>query len=50
VVNLHDAYRERVQFDTRQGVFMTAPSASADIEGALIHGAQGMRTLTVTLA
>jgi L-lactate dehydrogenase complex protein LldG len=47
VVNLHHAYRERAQFDTRYGVFMTGPSATADIEGVLIHGAQGIRTLTV---
>jgi L-lactate dehydrogenase complex protein LldG len=45
--NLHHAYRERAQFDTGYGVFMTGPSATADIEGVLIHGAQGIRTLTV---
>ena len=49
VGNLHDAYRERAQFDARYGVFMTGPSATADIEGVLIHGAQGIRTLTVVL-
>jgi L-lactate dehydrogenase complex protein LldG len=27
--------------------FHTGPSATGDIEGALIHGAQGARTLTV---
>jgi L-lactate dehydrogenase complex protein LldG len=47
VGNLHHAYRERAQFDARYGVFMTGPSATADIEGVLIHGAQGIRTLTV---
>jgi L-lactate dehydrogenase complex protein LldG len=26
---------------------MTGPSATADIEGVLIHGAQGIRSLTV---
>jgi L-lactate dehydrogenase complex protein LldG len=26
---------------------MTGPSATADIEGILIHGAQGIRTMTV---
>jgi L-lactate dehydrogenase complex protein LldG len=26
---------------------MTGPSATADIEGVLIHGAQGVRSLTV---
>lgn len=47
VINLHHAYRERAQFNARYGVFMTGPSATADIEGVLIHGAQGIRTLTV---
>jgi L-lactate dehydrogenase complex protein LldG len=28
---------------------MTGPSATADIEGILIHGAQGVRSLTVAL-
>jgi L-lactate dehydrogenase complex protein LldG len=28
---------------------MTGPSATADIEGVLIHGAQGIRGLTVVL-
>jgi L-lactate dehydrogenase complex protein LldG len=45
--NMHHAYRERGQFDAGYGVFMTGPSATADIEGVLIHGAQGIRTLTV---
>jgi len=45
--NLHNAYRERARFDARYGVFMTGPSATADIEGVLIHGAQGIRTLTI---
>jgi L-lactate dehydrogenase complex protein LldG len=45
--NMHHAYRERAQFDTGYGVFMTGPSATADIEGVLIHGAQGIRTLTI---
>ena len=44
------AYRERAQFDAAYGVFMTGPSATADIEGVLIHGAQGIRSLTVVLA
>jgi len=26
---------------------MTGPSATADIEGVLIHGAQGIRSLTL---
>jgi L-lactate dehydrogenase complex protein LldG len=47
VGNMHHAYRERAQFDARYGVFMTGPSATADIEGVLIHGAQGIRSMTV---
>jgi L-lactate dehydrogenase complex protein LldG len=49
VANLHHAYR-RPEF--QQGhyvVFHTGPSATADIEGVLIHGAQGVRTLAVVL-
>jgi L-lactate dehydrogenase complex protein LldG len=49
VPDFHAAYRERAQFDARYGVFMTGPSATADIEGVLIHGAQGIRSLTVVL-
>ncbi len=49
VANMHVAYRERAQFDASYGVFMTGPSATADIEGVLIHGAQGIRSLTVVL-
>jgi L-lactate dehydrogenase complex protein LldG len=47
VPSLHEAYAERAQFDAPYGVFMTGPSATADIEGVLIHGAQGIRTLTI---
>ena len=47
VVNLHAAYRHRGFFDARYAVLMTGPSATADIEGVLIRGAQGIRTLTV---
>ena len=47
VPNLHHAYRQRGFFDARYSVLMTGPSATADIEGVLIRGAQGIRTLTV---
>jgi L-lactate dehydrogenase complex protein LldG len=47
VGNFHDAYGELRQFDAGYGVFMTGPSATADIEGVLIHGAQGIRSMTV---
>ena len=33
----------------RYAVFHTGPSATGDIEGVLIHGAQGVRSLTVIL-
>ena len=49
VPNMHDAYRRRAEFDAAYGVFMTGPSATADIEGVLIHGAQGIRSLVVVL-
>src|ERR1700754_3996422 len=38
VGNFHQAY---------YSVLMSGPSATADIEGVLIHGAQGVRSLTV---
>jgi L-lactate dehydrogenase complex protein LldG len=47
VVNLHHAYR-RPEFRARHyASFHTGPSATADIEGVLIHGAQGVRSLSV---
>ena len=49
VGSMHDAYSERARFGARYGVFMTGPSATADIEGVLIHGAQGIRSLTAVL-
>ena len=46
-VNLHHAYR-RPEFRNRHyAAFHTGPSATADIEGVLIHGAQGVRSLSV---
>jgi len=47
VPNLHHAYRHRGFFDASYAVLMTGPSATADIEGVLIRGAQGIRTFTV---
>jgi len=47
VPNLHHAYRHQGFFDARYAVLMTGPSATADIEGVLVRGAQGIRTLTV---
>jgi L-lactate dehydrogenase complex protein LldG len=47
VANLHDAYRASAFASARYTILMTGPSATADIEGVLIHGAQGVRSLTV---
>ena len=47
VVNLHHAYRRPEFRDGRYACFHTGPSATADIEGVLIHGAQGVRSLSV---
>ncbi len=47
VPDLHHAYRHPGFHDARYAVFMTGPSATADIEGVLVRGAQGIRTLTV---
>jgi L-lactate dehydrogenase complex protein LldG len=47
VVNLHHAYRRREFRDGHYACFHTGPSATADIEGVLIHGAQGVRSLLV---
>jgi L-lactate dehydrogenase complex protein LldG len=45
--NLHEAYRDPRFKTARYAVLVTGPSATADIEGVLIHGAQGVRSLTV---
>jgi len=47
VVNLHHAYRRPEFRDGHYAAFHTGPSATADIEGVLIHGAQGVRSLFV---
>ncbi len=48
--DLHHAYRQRGFFEARYAALMTGPSATADIEGVLIRGAQGIRSLTVIAA
>lgn len=50
VANMHEAYRHPLLREAAYAVFMTGPSATADIEGVLIHGAQGIRSLTVVAA
>jgi L-lactate dehydrogenase complex protein LldG len=47
VVNLHHAYRRPEFRAALYSSFHTGPSATADIEGVLIHGAQGVRSLSV---
>ena len=47
VADLHEAYRAPGFRAARYAVLMTGPSATADIEGVLIRGAQGIRSLTV---
>ena len=47
--NLHHAFARPEFAEARYSVLMTGPSATADIEGVLIHGAQGVRSLTVAL-
>ncbi len=47
VVNIHHAYRRPEWRHANYTVFQTGPSATADIEGVLIHGAQGVRSLSV---
>ncbi len=47
VANIHHAYRRPEWRRAHYAVFQTGPSATADIEGVLIHGAQGVRSLSV---
>lgn len=47
--NVQAAYRRPEFGHSAYAVLHTGPSATADIEGVLIHGAQGVRSLTVVL-
>jgi L-lactate dehydrogenase complex protein LldG len=47
IVNLHHAYRRPEFRSGHYACFHTGPSATADIEGVLIHGAQGVRSLSI---
>ncbi|GAB6842288.1 L-lactate dehydrogenase complex protein LldG [Methylorubrum rhodinum] len=49
LVNIQAAYRRPEFGQSAYAVLHTGPSATADIEGVLIHGAQGVRSLTVLL-
>jgi len=46
---LYDAYGKLDLTACPYGVFLAGPSATGDIEGVIIHGAQGARSLTVLL-
>jgi L-lactate dehydrogenase complex protein LldG len=47
VAGLQDAYRRDDFRSARYAALVTGPSATADIEGVLIQGAQGVKSLTV---
>jgi L-lactate dehydrogenase complex protein LldG len=47
LINLHHAYRRPEFRDGHYAAFHSGPSATPDIEGVLIHGAQGVRSLSV---
>ncbi|MEJ0003759.1 MAG: LUD domain-containing protein [Pararobbsia sp.] len=49
VDGLQDAYRRDDFARARYAALVTGPSATADIEGVLVRGAQGVRSLTVML-
>jgi L-lactate dehydrogenase complex protein LldG len=49
VDTMHDAYGQLDLAASPYGVFLAGPSATGDIEGVIIHGAQGARSLTVLL-
>lgn len=50
VADLHAAYWQPWFREARYAALMAGPSATADIEGVLVRGAQGIRSLTVILA
>ena len=50
VANLHHAYARRAFREAAYSVLMSGPSATADIEGILVRGAQGIRSLTVVIS
>ncbi len=47
MLTMKEAYQRPEFHQQRYASFHTGPSATADIEGILIHGAQGVRSLTV---
>src|SRR5215471_12483801 len=49
VPNMHAAYRRVRLNETAYGCFMMGPSATADVEATLVHGAQGARSLNLLI-
>jgi L-lactate dehydrogenase complex protein LldG len=49
VATMHDAYAQIDLTGSTYGVFMAGPSATGDIEGVIIHGAQGARSMTILI-
>ncbi|MDY2805199.1 MAG: LUD domain-containing protein, partial [Prevotella sp.] len=49
VSNMHEAYRKIEFTDYGFGTFISGPSKTADIEQALVYGAQAARGVTVML-
>jgi L-lactate dehydrogenase complex protein LldG len=47
VQTMHDAYNRIALTESPYGVFLAGPSATGDIEGVMVRGAQGARSLTV---
>ena len=47
VADMCEAYRRVKLTETAYGCFMMGPSATADVEATLVHGAQGVRSLNV---
>lgn len=47
VPDMHEAYRRVRLGETAYGCFMMGPSATADVEATLVHGAQGARSLNL---
>ena len=47
VPDMHEAYRRVRLNETSYGCFMMGPSATADVEATLVHGAQGAPSLNV---
>jgi len=47
VQTMHDAYNRIDLAAIPYGVFLAGPSATGDIKGVMVRGAQGVRSLTV---